>query len=296
MCPSPSATSRTPAGALEIYLPYDPISDAIERDTTRLYLLLFAGLGLLWATLFRIVHGASRRLDRQAIDNEHQALHDALTDLPNRTLFHDRAQQAVIAASRSGTHVAVMLMDLDRFKEINDTLGHHSGDLLLREIGPRLRAALRTNDTVARLGGDEFARAAPVGAQRRVRRRRRREAAAMPCRSRSRSMASPSRPKRASVSPSHLITATMRRRCSSAPTSRCTSPSGRTPASRCTRRSTTGTAADACALVGDLRRAIAAGELLAALPADRRPPHGRGACGRGPVALAPSPARRGGPR
>ena len=149
--------ARVPAGALEVYLPYDPISAAIERDTRRLYVLLFAGLGLLWATLFRIVHGASRRLDRQASDNEHQALHDGLTDLPNRTLFHDRAQQAVVAASRNGTNVAVMLMDLDRFKEINDTLGHHSGDLLLREIGPRLQAALRTNDTVARLGGDEFA-------------------------------------------------------------------------------------------------------------------------------------------
>ena len=145
-----------PAGALEIYLPYEPIADAIERDTTRLYLLLGAGLGLLWAALFRIVYGASRRLNRQTIDSEHQALHDALTDLPNRTLFYDRVQQAVTAASRNGTHAAVMLMDLDRFKEINDTLGHHSGDLLLRGIGPRLRAALRDNDTVARLGGDEF--------------------------------------------------------------------------------------------------------------------------------------------
>src|SRR5437870_10701678 len=132
---------QEPAGALEIYLPYQPVADAIERDTTRLYLLLCAGLGLLWAGLFRIVYGASRRLHRQTIDSEHQALHDALTDLPNRTLFYDRAQQAVTAASRSGKHAAVMLMDLDRFKEINDTLGHHSGDLLLREIGPRLQAA-----------------------------------------------------------------------------------------------------------------------------------------------------------
>ena len=145
-----------PAGALEISLPYEPVAAAIERDTTRLYLLLIAGLGLLWAALFRIVYNASRRLNRQTIDNEHQALHDALTDLPNRTLFYDRVQQAVTAAARSGTHAAVMLMDLDRFKEINDTLGHHSGDLLLRGIGPRLQSALRDNDTVARLGGDEF--------------------------------------------------------------------------------------------------------------------------------------------
>jgi diguanylate cyclase (GGDEF)-like protein len=148
---------QEPAGTLEIYLPYEPVAAAIERDTLRLYVLLFAGLGLLWAALFRIVYGASRRLNRQTIDSEHQALHDALTGLPNRKLFYDRAQQAVTAASRSGKHAAVMLMDLDRFKEINDTLGHHSGDLLLREIGPRLQAALRDNDTVARLGGDEFA-------------------------------------------------------------------------------------------------------------------------------------------
>jgi diguanylate cyclase (GGDEF)-like protein len=148
---------RAPVGALEIYLPYEPIAEAIERDTTRLYLVLFAGLALLWGALFRIVYGASRRLSRQAELNEHQAFHDALTDLPNRTLLHDRAQQAVLAAARNRTHAAVMLMDLDRFKEINDTLGHHSGDLLLRGIGPRLQAVLRANDTVARLGGDEFA-------------------------------------------------------------------------------------------------------------------------------------------
>ena len=148
---------QEPAGALEIYLPYQPVADAIARDTARLYVLLFAGLALLWVVLFHIVYRASRRLNRQTIDSEHQALHDALTDLPNRTLFYDRTQQAVLAAARRGTHAAVMVMDLDRFKEINDTLGHHSGDLLLRDIGPRLQAALRDDDTVARLGGDEFA-------------------------------------------------------------------------------------------------------------------------------------------
>jgi diguanylate cyclase (GGDEF)-like protein len=91
-----------------------------------------------------------------SLEKEHQALHDALTGLPNRSLFHDRAQQAILAARRRRGGVAVMLLDLDRFKEVNDTLGHHVGDLLLKEIGPRLQGVLRESDTVARLGGDEF--------------------------------------------------------------------------------------------------------------------------------------------
>jgi diguanylate cyclase (GGDEF)-like protein len=94
---------------------------------------------------------------RQAVINEHQATHDSLTDLPNRVLFRDRASQAILRARRQGGSVAVMLIDLDRFKDINDTLGHHHGDLLLTRIGPQLRDVLRTSDTVARLGGDEFA-------------------------------------------------------------------------------------------------------------------------------------------
>ena len=88
---------------------------------------------------------------------EHQALHDTLTDLPNRTLLHDRLQHAVLAAQRHNDPLALLLMDLDRFKEVNDTFGHHYGDLLLRQLGPRLQSALRESDTVARLGGDEFA-------------------------------------------------------------------------------------------------------------------------------------------
>jgi diguanylate cyclase (GGDEF)-like protein len=94
---------------------------------------------------------------RDAVVHEHRALHDNLTGLPNRALFRDRAAQAILAAERDGTCVAVMLMDLDRFKEVNDTLGHHHGDLLLNEVGPRLQQALRDTDTIARFGGDEFA-------------------------------------------------------------------------------------------------------------------------------------------
>jgi diguanylate cyclase (GGDEF)-like protein len=86
-----------------------------------------------------------------------QALTDPLTGLANRSLFHDRLQQALRVAARERHVMAVMLIDLDHFKEVNDTLGHHWGDVLLNEVSSRLRAAVRPSDTVARLGGDEFA-------------------------------------------------------------------------------------------------------------------------------------------
>lgn len=87
---------------------------------------------------------------------QHQANHDALTGLPNRTLLMDRMDQAIHAAQRHDAPVAFMMMDLDRFKDINDTLGHRLGDQLLGEIGKRLAQTLREVDTIARLGGDEF--------------------------------------------------------------------------------------------------------------------------------------------
>ncbi|TPW18748.1 MAG: signal transduction protein containing a membrane domain an EAL and a GGDEF domain [Halothiobacillaceae bacterium] len=88
---------------------------------------------------------------------EHAALHDGLTDLPNRSLLADRLRQAVLHAQRNNHQFALLLMDLDHFKEINDTLGHHYGDLILQQVARRMTAALRESDTVARLGGDEFA-------------------------------------------------------------------------------------------------------------------------------------------
>ena len=155
--------SGATVGAFELYIPYAPVAAAIAHDTHRLYLVLVIGLTVLYAVLFRLVASASRELRRRAEElkehaerSAHDACHDPLTSLPNRSLFRDRAHQAILASARHGHNTALLLIDLDRFKEINDTLGHHSGDLLLREVGPRLHRVLRESDTVARFGGDEF--------------------------------------------------------------------------------------------------------------------------------------------
>jgi diguanylate cyclase (GGDEF)-like protein len=87
----------------------------------------------------------------------HQALHDPLTDLPNRNLILDRLDQTIIHSSRQSSCFSLLMIDLDRFKQINDTLGHSTGDELIKNVARRLQAVLRESDTVSRLGGDEFA-------------------------------------------------------------------------------------------------------------------------------------------
>ncbi|MDR1978570.1 MAG: diguanylate cyclase [Synergistaceae bacterium] len=87
----------------------------------------------------------------------HRATHDALTDLPNRLLFDDYLKSSVEFAKRNGSHLAVIMIDLDKFKDVNDTLGHHAGDVLLVEIANRMQKSIRESDMVSRFGGDEFA-------------------------------------------------------------------------------------------------------------------------------------------
>jgi len=106
--------------------------------------------------VYAIVHDVTER-QKADVALAHQALHDGLTGLANRTLLHTRLQLALAAAPDAERPVALLLLDLDRFKEVNDTLGHQVGDILLQQIGQRLRSAVRTADLVARLGGDEFA-------------------------------------------------------------------------------------------------------------------------------------------
>ena len=109
-------------------------------------------LPLLAMPLLAVHHSA-----RLAIKHERESLHDPLSGLPNRQLFRDRAERAIAEAQRSGTTAAVMIIDLDHFKEINDTLGHQVGDELLVQVAQRLERSLPEHATVARLGGDEFA-------------------------------------------------------------------------------------------------------------------------------------------
>jgi diguanylate cyclase (GGDEF)-like protein len=145
-----------------IELPWEATEQFVQRAVITASAVLVVILLLAWLLLYRTVHRASRRLREQADENERLALHDALTGLPNRRLLNDRLERAIAAAQRTTKPLALMVLDVDRFKEVNDTLGHDRGDALLIQIAERIQGVLRDADTVARLGGDEFAVLAPV--------------------------------------------------------------------------------------------------------------------------------------
>src|SRR5688572_7802471 len=147
-------------------LPFIFVSGTIGEDIAVAAMKTGAHDYIMKGNLTRLAPAVERELREAGVRRERHlanqrvaylAYHDSLTNLPNRALFLDRLQQAILRSHRDEKGLAVLLLDLDGFKEINDALGHHAGDMVLQEVATRLRGALRASDTVARLGGDEFA-------------------------------------------------------------------------------------------------------------------------------------------
>ncbi|MBI3622060.1 MAG: EAL domain-containing protein [Nitrospirae bacterium] len=150
----------------ELDMPFIFVSGTIGEETAVEAMKAGAQDYVMKANLQRLLPVVERQLHEAAVRRQRKreeetvaylAYHDPLTDLPNRNVFFDRLQQAVLTSYREKKPLAVLLMDLNRFKQVNDAFGHQCGDLLLRQIGPRLRRHLRESDTIARMGGDEFA-------------------------------------------------------------------------------------------------------------------------------------------
>lgn len=147
-------------------VPFIYVSGAAGAETAVAAMRTGAQDYLVKNNLARLAPAVERELAAAAVRRERRlesdrvaylAYHDELTELPNRTLLHDRLRQGILAARRDRRSLALLILDLDGFKEINDTLGHHAGDRVLQVVAARLRTTLRESDTVARLGGDEFA-------------------------------------------------------------------------------------------------------------------------------------------
>jgi diguanylate cyclase (GGDEF)-like protein len=147
-------------------LPFIFVSSAMGEDVAVEAMRIGAQDYIMKDSLNRLAPAIERELREAELRRERRrhservaylAYHDELTDVPNRTLLNDRLHQGILAARRDGRALALLVLDLDGFKEINDSLGHHAGDRVLQLVAARLRTALRESDTVARLGGDEFA-------------------------------------------------------------------------------------------------------------------------------------------
>jgi len=152
-------------------LPFIFVSGTIGEDAAVASMRTVADDYIMKGNLQRLVPAVERELrdaglrrERRRLEQRlaYMAYHDALTDLPNRTLLLDRLEQATRVATREGTTLALLLLDLNGFKAINDTLGHHAGDRILQYVASRVRDTVRDADTVARLGGDEFAVILPL--------------------------------------------------------------------------------------------------------------------------------------
>jgi diguanylate cyclase (GGDEF)-like protein len=144
-------------GAVALFQDYAPIASAAASTFLPTAGIFEAVLLLLFVALIPLLRRVTLRLRRQVEEIQRRALYDQLTGLPNRNLFRDRVEQAVLTARRDNGTATVMFLDIDHFKEINDTLGHEAGDVLLQLLATRLREHMRANETLARLGGDEFA-------------------------------------------------------------------------------------------------------------------------------------------
>jgi diguanylate cyclase (GGDEF)-like protein len=128
----------------------------ILEETLPAMLAVLALMGIVIYVLMRRLRRSSAELEAARAEAQHRALHDPLTGLANRTMFQERLTQALAGLNRGGDPVALLALDLDRFKAVNDTFGHEAGDELLKQVSARLKTLLRDTDTLARLGGDEF--------------------------------------------------------------------------------------------------------------------------------------------
>ena len=231
-------------------------------------ILVASDFGLWLLPLIGVPLVAIQLGSRQSVINEHAARHDRVTGLSNREDVARLLEHALHRAERHGAQVGVLMVGLSRFKEINETLGHRRGDLVLIEVARRLAAVARPSDVAARLGGDEFALiVTPVDGPGLPERRGR--GARGPARSRSTSAASSSNRRHAGIAchPEHGDSFDALLRHADVALDR---PRSRTATGWSTSPTSTSTACSGSTLVGELRRAIDAGELRAVLPAAGR--------------------------